>query len=63
MTEVFKAEKILANKGATIKVIPVPRHLSSDCGVAISIACFTVKEIERVLNDEKLSYAHVMVLE
>jgi len=32
---VLRAEKILLREGFTIKLIPVPRHLSSDCGIAL----------------------------
>ena len=32
---VLRTEKILLREGFTIKLIPVPRHLSSDCGIAL----------------------------
>ena len=32
---VLRAEKILLREGLAIKLIPVPRHLSSDCGIAL----------------------------
>ena len=31
----LRAEKILQREGFTIKLIPVPRQLSSDCGIAL----------------------------
>jgi len=31
----IKAEKILKGEGVPYKLIPVPRHLSSDCGLAL----------------------------
>lgn len=31
----LRAEKLLKKKGVAFKLIPVPRHLSSDCGVCI----------------------------
>lgn len=31
----IKAEKILKREGVPYKLIPVPRHLSSDCGLAL----------------------------
>ena len=31
----LRAEKILKNAGIPCKMIPVPRHLSSDCGVCV----------------------------
>ena len=33
----LRAEKILKQAGISCKMIPVPRHLSSDCGVCVRI--------------------------
>jgi hypothetical protein len=33
----LRAEKILRAAGIDCKLIPVPRHLSSDCGVCVRI--------------------------
>lgn len=33
--EVLKAEKTLKKSGADFELVPVPRHLSSDCGVCV----------------------------
>jgi hypothetical protein len=33
----IRAEKVLTGAGIETKMIPVPRHLSSDCGVAVRI--------------------------
>jgi len=33
--EVLKVEKVLKNSQADVEVVPVPRSLSSDCGVCI----------------------------
>jgi hypothetical protein len=33
----LRAEKVLLKAGISCKLIPVPRHLSSDCGVCIRI--------------------------
>lgn len=33
----LKAEKILKKEGLTHKLIPVPKHISSDCGVCLMI--------------------------
>ena len=33
----LRAEKLLAEVGIRSKLIPVPRHLSSDCGVCLRI--------------------------
>ena len=34
-SSVMKAEKLLVKKGFTIKLIPVPREFSSDCGLSL----------------------------
>ena len=33
----LRAEKVLLGVGISCKLIPVPRHLSSDCGVCVRI--------------------------
>jgi hypothetical protein len=33
----LRAEKVLAEAGVPCKLIPVPRHISSDCGVCVRI--------------------------
>jgi len=43
----LRAEKIVQGKGIPYKLIPVPRHLSSDCGVCLRLAW---EEAERVIS-------------
>lgn len=45
--KVMKAEKILKREKADILLIPVPRELTSDCGLAIR---FSPAERERVMG-------------
>lgn len=33
----FRAEKLLAARSFAVKLVPVPRHLSSDCGVCLRL--------------------------
>jgi hypothetical protein len=33
----IRAEHVLSQAGVSSKLIPVPRHLSSDCGVCVRI--------------------------
>lgn len=44
-SEALLAEKLLKGAGISYKTIPVPRHLSSDCGVCIR---FSPTDKERV---------------
>jgi hypothetical protein len=34
---VLRAEKLMKGKGFSMDLIPVPRHLSTDCGVCLRI--------------------------
>ncbi|MGC9325248.1 MAG: DUF3343 domain-containing protein [Desulfomonilia bacterium] len=44
------AEKLLKRDGISFKIIPVPRHLSSDCGVCIRIPSHELQRAEHVLS-------------
>jgi hypothetical protein len=35
----LKAEKILKKENLSHKLIPVPKHISSDCGVCLMVHC------------------------
>jgi hypothetical protein len=43
------AEKLLKKEGITYKLIPVPRHLSSDCGVCIRFLSQEESQIKKTL--------------
>jgi hypothetical protein len=43
------AERLLKKKGIAHKLIPVPRHLSSDCGVCIRFHTESEAQIKKVL--------------
>jgi len=45
------AEKLLKKEQMPYKVIPVPRHISSDCGVCIRFLKTDKPHIERLLSD------------
>jgi hypothetical protein len=38
VTQVLKAEKILAGLGERFSIVPVPREISADCGMCIMCA-------------------------
>jgi len=50
VTHAIKAEKILKEAGITAKTIPVPRHISSDCGVCLRFEGTQKKKIEKTLS-------------
>jgi hypothetical protein len=46
---VLKAEKILKKEGLTHKLIPVPKHISSDCGICLRFEPALQSKIEAAL--------------
>ena len=57
-----RAEKILLAAGLEAKMIPVPRHISSDCGTAVRIPAGQVEESERLMNEKKTPYDRIELL-
>ena len=54
---VMKAEKVLKLQGARVQLIPVPRQLTSDCGLAIRCAGEDRLRVTELLAAEKLANA------
>lgn len=46
---VIKGERILKRAGLKIDVIPVPREISSDCGMALEFSCQERDRVEQIL--------------
>jgi hypothetical protein len=51
---VMKAEKVLKAAGADILLIPVPRQLTADCGLAIRYAPQEHGRVEEILRGDGL---------
>jgi hypothetical protein len=49
VSHAMKAERVLKEKGIPVKLIPVPKHISSDCGVCIRFAPERRGDIEAAL--------------
>ena len=54
----LRAEKVLQGMGFSCKLIPVPRHLSSDCGV-----CVRIRQADREMALQALETAGVGIEE
>jgi hypothetical protein len=52
---VMKAEKLLKGKGIEIDLIPVPREISSDCGVAVELSEDSEAEAFSILRENRIS--------
>jgi hypothetical protein len=50
----MRAEKILKGKGVKVDLIPVPREISSDCGVAVELSMEIKGEALRILEENHL---------
>jgi hypothetical protein len=59
---VIKGEKILKGAGLTIDVIPVPREISSDCGMALEFSCRERDRVEQLLGGEDISVVGIYAL-
>jgi len=49
VSHALRAEKLLKAAGVSCKLIPVPRHLSSDCGVCLRIFARDEKTVQNIL--------------
>lgn len=50
-TTALRAEKIAKNAGLKVKLIPTPRELSSDCGIALLFTLGDRETVEKLLAD------------
>jgi len=58
----MKAEKALARAGYQVSLIPTPRRLSSDCGIAVRFASVNREEIEMTLEKNGVETAGIYEL-
>jgi len=59
----IRAEKMAKEKGFAVKLIPVPRHLSSDCGVCLRFSWEQKREIENTLNQARVQMEGIYCLD
>lgn len=58
----LRVEKALAARGLACKLIPVPRHLSSDCGVCVRILKQDVETVQALLSEQKIAVQAIEVI-
>ena len=58
---VMRAEKILKGRGIAVDLIPVPREINSDCGVAVEVDIGLGEEVIRIFEENKLSIAECYI--
>lgn len=55
----LRAEKLIRSAGISCRLIPVPRHLSSDCGVCVRIKQSNREKAIDILEEANLEYEGV----
>lgn len=55
----LRAEKILAQAGLAVKLIPTPREFSSDCGIALRFDWSRVERVKELLNAARVEVAGI----
>jgi len=55
----IRGEHVLNQAGIASKLIPVPRHLSSDCGVCIRVRAEDLAAAQQALDAAKVTYEGV----
>lgn len=51
---VLKAEKILKQNGLAVDLVPVPKEIKGDCGMALEIESSTSSRVLKILKDVNL---------
>jgi hypothetical protein len=58
----IRGEKLAKKAGLTVKLIPTPRHLSSDCGTALRFEENDREDLIRAFKEENLEYDRISPL-
>ena len=53
--QVMRTEKLLKEKGIEVDLIPVPRDISSDCGVAVELSGESEEKALLILAENRIS--------
>jgi hypothetical protein len=61
VSQAIRAEKLLLGAGIPCKLIPVPRHLSSDCGVCLRFGQASRPRVEAALK-ERVAFEAILSL-
>jgi hypothetical protein len=55
----IRAEKILGRESVAVKLIPTPRELSSDCGIALGFQSAERARVTELLNGARVETAGI----
>jgi hypothetical protein len=59
---VMRAEKVLNQAGIKTKLIPVPRHISSNCGVSLIFDLVLMSDVRSSLNANGVPFSLIRPL-
>jgi len=52
----LKAEKAFQEKGLDFQLIPIPRELSSSCGMAVLFSCYDEPIVKNILSQANIEH-------
>jgi hypothetical protein len=58
----MRVEKLLRDKGIPCKMIPVPRHISSDCGACVRIGCADMEAVRSLLHAAHIEVENIQAI-
>ena len=58
----LRGERIARDAGLTVKLVPTPRHLSSDCGTALRLRMADADALARLFAEERLECDRIVPL-
>lgn len=58
----LRIEKLMGGQSLACKLIPTPRHLSSDCGVCVRIMKQDMPTIQALLNEHRIVFQSIEVI-
>ncbi len=58
----IRAEKLTKEDGLKVKLIPVPRHLSSDCGVCLRFESADADKVHSILGSAQVEFEDICAL-
>ncbi len=57
------AKSALSDAGIVVKLINVPRHLSSDCGFCLKLASSDISSAEEIMKSEDIEYQEIVAVD
>ena len=59
----IRAEKVARSAGCIVKLIPMPRHLSADCGTALRVQSEDLDKIRMLFADSRVQFTEMVPLD